>query len=691
MSQTLVSQREWHTTSVMEGAPASAGGVDRHAILTLIAALLVEATTAEEAVIFEGVNPANPLDTNHQTASAPGARPSAELVRAFLHATQNPHTDRASTSVRFHRADDSSAHLLKIGLAAPEGTYLGYVALAQEPAASQHASAQRICAIGTALLAQLREMQAKRQLDAGAESFQKDLLDALQLGADAYWEADAEGIIRRVVVLHARETTQALCKLEGKALFSKASDGERASRREFRGSRMELRSLQGKAQMAELSGKALADGSWHGIARLVPQTGLATSDQARTLIAQIETARDHEAALRRETEVILDGLRIITSGKPGREIFQELLKLLAPVLEFRDSVILQREWSGRISATAGSGHLLGLDWQEEGQRLFAIDEVAAALSIPDDCALPPGEADRAYGSALVVKLKSGSKATVLLCLHPCHGFYATRHLGLGARLSLVASQAFLNEEERQKVVDASKLATMGEMAAGIVHEINQPLTTMTLGVNNLLEALELQAEPDKAFLASKLTRLHTQIDRISKIVSTMRVLSRRSDGTLQPFAVGEVVRSAADIIQHKLALAKIKLDIPIDEQLHATGNPLEFSQVVLNLLSNAHDAILDKAARRPDDDVRQITVTAAPSGEWVELSVRDTGPGFPKQRPEAAFEPFFTTKPAGKGTGLGLALSRRIVENMGGSIALQDCAHGADVRVRLKPAPPSTS
>ena len=198
----------------------------------------------------------------------------------------------------------------------------------------------------------------------------------------------------------------------------------------------------------------------------------------------------------RETELILDGLRILTSGRPSRDVFKSLLDLLAPAIEFHDSVVLQRDWSNKIVATAGTKQsLIDIPWQEAAESLFAIDEVATTLRIPEELSVPALQ--DSFGSALAIKLRGGSKATILLCLHRDHDFFVARHLGLGARLSLVASQAFMNEEERQKVVDSSKLATIGEMAAGIVHEIRQPLTAMTLAVNNLAAMLapEQQLRP----------------------------------------------------------------------------------------------------------------------------------------------------------------------------------------------------
>jgi C4-dicarboxylate-specific signal transduction histidine kinase len=232
------------------------------------------------------------------------------------------------------------------------------------------------------------------------------------------------------------------------------------------------------------------------------------------------------------------------------------------------------------------------------------------------------------------------------------------------------------------VVDSSQLATIGEMAAGIVHEINQPLTAMTFAINNLKETVEGGAGVDPEKLAAKLAKLQGQVDRVTKIVANMRVLARHSDGTVEPFDIKGAVDEAAGIIHHKLHKAAIDMETHIEDGLEANGNALEFSQVVLNLLSNAHDAILSAPK---SEKPRRIAISGtAADAQWIELAVRDTGTGFPEEGAQRAFEPFFTTKDVGKGTGLGLALCRRIVENMGGTIVLGNWELGAQIVVRLK-------
>jgi signal transduction histidine kinase len=449
----------------------------------------------------------------------------------------------------------------------------GYALYGSEPQRRDLDAARAICVLGGKLIAGFRRMRATQQGDAGGQTHQARLADVLHFAADGYWEADASGIIRKVILLGATSDAYVIAPLEGKNLKSVPDSTDALKNGEFRNLKLAVRGPEGASATLKLSGRRAPDGTWQGIARIPRGEGMgpSTVQEARSLVELLRTARDQETVAHRETELILDGLRILTSGRPSRDVFKSLLELLAPALEFQDSVVLQRDWSNRIAPCAGTTQsLIDASWQEIAECLFAIDEVAVALSIPADLRMPV----EGFGSALAIKLRGGSKSTVMLCLHRDPYFFAARHLGLGARLSLVASQAFMNEEERQKVVDASKLATIGEMAAGIVHEIRQPLTAMTLAVSNVADALapEQEHKLDRAKLLQKVSRIMTQTERMSRIVANMRVLARHSDGVLELFCVHDAINEAVGIVQHRLTTSSVALESSCDEGLKAYGN-----------------------------------------------------------------------------------------------------------------------
>jgi signal transduction histidine kinase len=636
-----------------------------------------------EAAVFEYRKlPGQPV-TAGRFACGPGKQPSSSLLTAVIADKRS----QIGTPDCFPMGRERANYVVGLRLS-EQGVAIagGYALYSSEPQPGDLDAVRAICGLGAKVIAGLRRTRARQQSDAGQQTHQARLAEVLHFAADGYWEAESSGIIRKVILLGSPADAFVIAQLEGKNLKSIPEYADTLKGNEFRNLKLAVRGPEGALATLKLSGHAVPDGTWQGIARIPRGEGLgpSTVQEARSLVELLRTARDQETVAHRETELILDGLRILTSGRSSREVFKSLLDLLGPALEFQDSVVLQRDWSNKIVPCAGTTQsLIDAPWQETAESLFATEEVAVTLSIPTDLKMPVD----GFGSALAIRLRGGSKSTVLLCLHRDPHFFVARHLGLGARLSLVASQAFMNEEERQKVVDASKLATIGEMAAGIVHEIRQPLTAMTLAVNNLAEMLAPEHKFDNAKILQKVDRMKTQIERVTKIVANMRVLARHSDGVLEPFSVHDAIGEAVGIVQHKLTTSSIELETACDEALQAHGNAGEFSQVILNLMSNAHDAILSKP--KPDSaekaGARRVAVLVQPlDTEWLDVVVRDTGTGFPKVDAERAFEPFFTTKEPGKGTGLGLALCRRIIENMGGTITLGNWSGGAEIRVKLK-------
>jgi len=681
------------------------------AVLDHLVQLLRQTTSCLQAAAFDLRRTGDARFEIRQVVSSPGSEPSPQFLSEIL-------SDPAFLTGSFGLVDyrrrsafqspagvkgtdgASDSHALVLRLCDESGLLAGAIlSFHDQPEPEDRTSAESLSLLGAALLGVAREQRFAKGRNKDADQLHVRMFEALRLSADGYWEADGNEVVKHVVMLSENEqTSRVLGNLQGKSLAALLNVPQRALRdgagslgAMFHEQRALIQEIGQQEFTLDLSGRrSHNDGTWSGIARLVntPREFKIADRQVRSVIEKLEAARDREESHRRETEVILDGLRILTSPTSNAQVFSSLLAHLAPAMEFQDAVILQKEWSGRITVCAATSSALeALDWQSEGRVYFEIEEVAVICN-------PPGYVTRSpqtvtpglmWHSALVTRIKGGTRPAILLCLHSSENFFSTRHLGLGTRLSLVASQAFMNEEERQKVVQASKLATVGEMAAGIVHEINQPLSAMTLAIENFRAMIDSEiVDHDKVHV--KLDRFKTQIGRIAKIVASMRTLARHSEGIAEPFAVRTAIADAATIIRHKLTKSAIELTIEISDDIVIHGNPLEFTQVILNLLSNACDAIdsREPAPRIDDTNRRFISVIADESaGEWIFLYVRDTGPGFPKIAIEKALEPFFTTKGLGEGTGLGLAISQRIIEEMGGEIALGNWAEGAEIRLRL--------
>jgi signal transduction histidine kinase len=252
--------------------------------------------------------------------------------------------------------------------------------------------------------------------------------------------------------------------------------------------------------------------------------------------------------------------------------------------------------------------------------------------------------------------------------------------------------------ERQ-VVHAEKLHALGNLAAGVAHELNTPLGTI-LGYAQML--LEEEAGFDsnargngngRAAVATQRTELKSiedQARRCRKIVQGLLDFARKSGGGREDCSPNELALKIRDLIAHSLELRGIDIELDLSEppppHIRVAANEIE--QVLVNLITNAADAIemgangSGRAASAPRPKVKIETRREGNGG--VLIAVEDNGPGVPAELAEQIFEPFFTTKAAGRGTGLGLSIARRIVEDHEGRLTLSRGAPGAGARFEMR-------
>ncbi|RLB98665.1 MAG: PAS domain-containing sensor histidine kinase [Deltaproteobacteria bacterium] len=225
-------------------------------------------------------------------------------------------------------------------------------------------------------------------------------------------------------------------------------------------------------------------------------------------------------------------------------------------------------------------------------------------------------------------------------------------------------------EAEQQLIQASKMATLGEMATGVAHELNQPLSVIKTVSSFFMRKLEQGGAIDPAVLDEMLRKVDRNVDRASKIINHMRQFARKSDQTMERVQINQVVENALDIFSQQLKVRGIEVARDMAEDLPPImGDPGRLEQVFINLLLNARDAIEEKAAAQPGAEMeRRITLHTARSGRQVVCQVCDTGIGLAPEMADKVFEPFFTTKEVGKGTGLGLSISYGIVKECGGAI-----------------------
>ncbi|MFP5238722.1 MAG: PAS domain S-box protein [Acidobacteriota bacterium] len=241
-------------------------------------------------------------------------------------------------------------------------------------------------------------------------------------------------------------------------------------------------------------------------------------------------------------------------------------------------------------------------------------------------------------------------------------------------------------ETEQQLIQASKMATLGEMATGVAHEINQPLAVIQTSVDLVKRSLNKQEMPSEPLLKRVTELIGTQVDRASKIITHMREFGRKSKIEMEEVAINDVLRRSMDFFSQQLALRSIEVVWDLDEKLPAVRcEPNRMEQVFTNFFINARDAIEERrekegAAAPPG----RVTIKTMHNRDSVTVRISDNGTGVPETLAGKIFEPFFTTKQVGKGTGLGLSISYGIVKEYGGSINVTNNEDGgASFFIRL--------
>ncbi len=229
-------------------------------------------------------------------------------------------------------------------------------------------------------------------------------------------------------------------------------------------------------------------------------------------------------------------------------------------------------------------------------------------------------------------------------------------------------------EAEQQLIQASKMATLGEMATGVAHELNQPLSVIKTASSFFMKKIRRKEPIDENILLTMSEEVDSHVDRASKIINHMREFGRKSDLNLVKMQVNQVLERSFEIFSQQLKVRGIEVEWNLDDNLpEITADPDRLEQVFINLLINARDAIIDRLEAGDQDQLlKKIFLRTRSQPNKVIVEVCDTGVGIPPAEKEKIFEPFFTTKEVGKGTGLGLSISYGIVTDFGGSISVHD-------------------
>jgi len=247
----------------------------------------------------------------------------------------------------------------------------------------------------------------------------------------------------------------------------------------------------------------------------------------------------------------------------------------------------------------------------------------------------------------------------------------------------VAIVGYVSDITRERVIQAqafatSKLATLGEMATGLAHELNQPIATMALAAENAANALQNRGGDGIPFALQRMTRVVDQAARARTIINHLRIFGRQANDETGAVSLRVVVDGALTLVESALRDSGVTVDIAVDESLPPVlAQVVLAEQVVVNLVLNARDAMDANPPERP----RHLSIVAhddAVTGT-VQLVVQDSGPGVPTALLDRVFEPFFTTKEIGKGTGLGLSLCHGVMHSFNGSITVRNAPEGGAI------------
>ena len=218
-------------------------------------------------------------------------------------------------------------------------------------------------------------------------------------------------------------------------------------------------------------------------------------------------------------------------------------------------------------------------------------------------------------------------------------------------------------DKQEQLVQAGKLATLGELTTGIAHEINNPLNNIGLFVGNALDLIELRVT-GRVRIVRELRSALQQVRKANEIILHLRTFGRVAAASREPIPLRSLIDRALSLMREQLRLREIEVTVDLGPSDPVVlGNPIQLEQVFINLLTNARDAM----AESPRKEIRILSSVRSSS---IEVTFADTGHGIAPGLERRIFDPFFTTKEVGKGTGLGLSITYGIIKDHGGTIAV---------------------
>ncbi len=277
-------------------------------------------------------------------------------------------------------------------------------------------------------------------------------------------------------------------------------------------------------------------------------------------------------------------------------------------------------------------------------------------------------------------LHDAQKVTLAFVLLGSLGIITTAILASRNLFARIARADHEKEMMNEQMVETGKLASVGELAAGIAHEINNPVAIMVEEagwIGDLLEDEEFDEGDNLDEFRRALQQIRNQGKRCKEITHKLLSFARKTDSRIQEVQINELIKEMVTLSTQRAKYSNVAINTHLDDRiLPVRISQSELQQVFLNLINNALDAMEKKGGK--------IEITSQMDRAHISIYLADNGPGIPRPNLERIFDPFFTTKPVGKGTGLGLSICYGIIKKMGGEITVRSVLDmGTTFRIRI--------
>lgn len=245
----------------------------------------------------------------------------------------------------------------------------------------------------------------------------------------------------------------------------------------------------------------------------------------------------------------------------------------------------------------------------------------------------------------------------------------------------------LTKELRNKqaqLIQSAKLASIGELASGVGHELNNPLLVVSMNIEVLQSIVENNtsiSSEDRTDINDLLNTSLNHCQRMESIINRLGEIYKKADGKFSSIDIKTVIEESLLFMNHTLQLDNINIELSLhEEDITISGNTNKLKQVFINLVKNAHESLV----MSPTDVSCQISISSTIDKDWIIIALKDNGPGITEEIQNKIFNPFFTTKQASKSTGLGLSISHAIIQQHSGSINYRPTQkQGAEFIIKL--------